>query len=90
MKIDNFIYHQLNRIQGSLLSPGEYTDNGLVTIPFLLRVRNSSWQPFDIPDLKIISRLGRIFACTGTKHTFESLIEDPGVVDSRIKIAIFS
>lgn len=79
MKIDNFIYHQLNIIEYDTPIGIEFLRYQPLAIPFLLRVTSPSWRPSDIPGLKILSSIGRIFACTGTRYTIDALLEDPEV-----------
>jgi subtilisin family serine protease len=48
-------------------------------LPILVRVSDPSWEPGQVADLQISSRIGRVISATGTRATVAALQDDPGV-----------
>jgi subtilisin family serine protease len=52
----------------------------LIRLPMLLRVKDPTWSPDKVPHLSIVSRLGNIIACTGSRDSLRALQSDPEVL----------
>jgi endonuclease G len=48
--------------------------------PMLVRVANPEWQPSQVPDLEVKTRIGTIVSITGTEQSVRELLKDPLVV----------
>ncbi|MCC5611385.1 S8 family serine peptidase [Nostoc sp. CHAB 5834] len=46
----------------------------------LVRVKNPSWNPLQVPDYEETFRLGKSIGCVGSRRTIEALQEDPEVI----------
>jgi len=51
-----------------------------VYLPMLIRLSDLSWEPTEIPDCHVTSRLGNIVACVGSLRTIEALENDSKVI----------
>jgi subtilisin family serine protease len=69
------LWHAVERFRGGGLSQGTRR------VPMLVRVTDPAWQPGDVPDLTIHSRLGTIVSIQGSEATVRALLKDPAVVD---------
>ncbi|WP_022668020.1 S8 family serine peptidase [Desulfospira joergensenii] len=77
-KIDRYLLYKMK--EQKIESFGENSRINNLMIPFLMRVKSKGWKPEGIPDLKIISRLGVVLACLGSRSTLYALEEDQEVI----------
>ena len=86
-KIDLYLSHAFGAVQKHLEREAAESDwiimppiPEVVVLPMLVRVRDEPWNPENLPDCSITSRLGNIVACIGSMRTVAALEKDPAVI----------
>jgi len=82
-RIDRYLIHAFGAVEEQRESmPAELKERGSVTVflPMLIQLSDLSWEPTEVPDCHVTSRLGNIVACVGSLRTIEALESDPKVI----------
>lgn len=81
--IDSYLIHRfqvLGRNRSTDPSENSQAIPELPVLPMLVRAKSKDWNYHHIRDIKILSRIGEIFAGTGTVRTIAELERDPNVI----------
>jgi endonuclease G len=89
MKVDQYLIQALSLSQDIAdendAASGKPVGSTAAVVPILFQTRYENWSPFHsypntgIPDIKISSNLGNVFACLGSFATVEFLDKDPNI-----------
>jgi subtilisin family serine protease len=81
--VDRYLLHAFGATEEEIAreaAEGRREPGETILLPMLVRVREASWAPTDVPDLQITSQMGDIVACLGSLDTIEALQGDPSVL----------
>lgn len=80
-KVDSYLYHLFkNKREASKKPNKRIKARHPILLPMLIKLSSANWLPKDVPDLRIITKMGNIIACTGSLDTVISLENDPNVI----------
>ncbi len=81
--IDDYLFHAFDVAENKASHGIEFPKRPvpeLIQLPMLIRVKDGAWSPDKVPDLRIMSRLGNILACVGSRDSVKALQSDPDVL----------
>lgn len=79
--IDAYITHSFHQISHGVQAStsGENLAQS-VGLPMLVKVHDENWNSMAVPDLRVLGKIGNIYACFGTQRTVQYLEKDSNVL----------
>ncbi|MDQ3705460.1 MAG: S8 family serine peptidase [Chloroflexota bacterium] len=81
--IDPYLIHTFRaqeEAESQASSEGEPESTEHMLLPMVLRTKEETWQHQDVPDLRVLGKIGNIFSCLGSMRTVVALERDPQIL----------